>query len=240
MLSHFVHHCFPPSFPTLVRAPCTAPTSLAGAQRLSLHNCIASSLSHRRATHTFARYDSTSRSSPLVSRVERAHLSVHIIGVALRRVLCAPAESVSCSASATTVAYKTHMPPPPSSASAPKHNVSTLFAFSVVNTLSLLCYCNLALLKSISGCSLLNFSNSCIFCCSSLVGKPAAFWRWSYIIFSTMPRVSLSSSSNLLLSGSILLRSTQLCPCTTHGHQFIRSCFSRCMLTVASCRSICQ
>ena len=41
---------------------------------------------------------------------------------------------------------------------------------------------------------------SCFFC-SSEVGLPISFWRWSYIIFSTIPRVSPSRSLSLLFSG---------------------------------------
>lgn len=41
---------------------------------------------------------------------------------------------------------------------------------------------------------------SCFFC-SSDVGSPSSFWRWSYIIFSTRPRVSPSKSESLLGSG---------------------------------------
>lgn len=45
---------------------------------------------------------------------------------------------------------------------------------------------NLALEKSISGCASMNFLSISCFCCSSLVGSPICFWRWSYIIFSTV------------------------------------------------------
>ena len=44
-------------------------------------------------------------------------------------------------------------------------------------------------------------SCTCFFC-SSLVGRPAAFWRWSYIIFSTVCRVSPSRSESDEFSGS--------------------------------------
>ena len=54
--------------------------------------------------------------------------------------------------------------------------------------------------------------HTCFFC-SSLVGSPAAFCRWSYIIFSTVCRVSPSRSDKEEFSGST---------CNTHTH--IREC----------------
>ncbi|KAL7544332.1 hypothetical protein ACHAWF_007718 [Thalassiosira exigua] len=63
-----------------------------------------------------------------------------------------------------------------------------------------------AWLKSISGWLLLNFSKISCFFSSSLVGRPIAFCRWSYIIFSTVCRVSPSKSDKLLFSGWIFWR----------------------------------
>lgn len=41
-------------------------------------------------------------------------------------------------------------------------------------------YAIFALEKSISGCAAMNFFRMSCFCCSSLVGRPIAFCRWSY------------------------------------------------------------
>ena len=60
-----------------------------------------------------------------------------------------------------------------------------------------------AWLKSISGCCCMNFCNISCFFCSSLVGFPCLFISWSYIIFSTMPRVSPSRSPSFEFSGTI-------------------------------------
>src|SRR5271169_2590603 len=51
----------------------------------------------------------------------------------------------------------------------------------------------------------MNFCNSSFFLLSSLVGFPCLFISWSYIIFSTIPLVSPSSSDSLLFSGVILV-----------------------------------
>ena len=59
-----------------------------------------------------------------------------------------------------------------------------------------------ALEKSISGCDSINFLSMSCLDCSSAVGFPAAFCRWSYIIFSTVCRVSPSRSDSFEFSGS--------------------------------------
>lgn len=63
-------------------------------------------------------------------------------------------------------------------------------------------YMILAWLKSISGCCAMNFLSSSCFFCSSEEGSPICFCRWSYIIFSTVTRVSLSRSVSFEFSGS--------------------------------------
>lgn len=63
---------------------------------------------------------------------------------------------------------------------------------------------NLHLLKSISGCSFINFAKTSCFFWSSLVGRPNSFCFWSYIIFSTIERVSPSKSLSFEGSGFIL------------------------------------
>mmetsp|Transcript_8973 Transcript_8973/g.21586 ORF Transcript_8973/g.21586 Transcript_8973/m.21586 type:complete len:235 (+) Transcript_8973:193-897(+) len=60
----------------------------------------------------------------------------------------------------------------------------------------------LAFEKSISGCCSMNFLSMSCLPCSSAVGSPAAFCRWSYIIFSTVCRVSPSKSASFEFSGS--------------------------------------
>lgn len=93
-------------------------------------------------------------------------------------------------------------------------------------------YCNLALLKSISGCCALNRSSISSFFCSSLDGRPISFCRWSYIIFSTMPRVSPSRSDSLLLSGTILVTSMDGAVVTTCAHHSSLLALSRWISTV--------
>jgi hypothetical protein len=75
-----------------------------------------------------------------------------------------------------------------------------------------------ALEKSISGCCSWNFFRISSFFCSSLVGLPDSFWRWSNIIFSTMPLVSPSKSLSLLFSGWILEVSILGAEVMTCGH----------------------
>lgn len=62
---------------------------------------------------------------------------------------------------------------------------------------------NLHCEKSSSGWAFMNSFNFYCFCNSSLVGKPACFWRISNIIFSTVDRVSPSRSESLEGSGLI-------------------------------------
>ncbi|TKW59723.1 hypothetical protein CTA1_10415 [Colletotrichum tanaceti] len=70
------------------------------------------------------------------------------------------------------------------------------------------------------------------FFCSSEVGRPCSFWRWSHIIFSTMPRVSPSRSDSLLVSGVILETSILGAVVTTCAHHSILLTLSRWISTV--------
>lgn len=74
---------------------------------------------------------------------------------------------------------------------------------------------------------------SCFFC-SSDVGRPSSFCRWSYIIFSTKPLVSPSRSLSLLGSGFtffVLISGSLVTTCAHHcilltcksKHQFQRT-----------------
>lgn len=93
-------------------------------------------------------------------------------------------------------------------------------------------YWILALLKSISGCCSWNFLRISIFFCSSDVGKPCSFCRWSNIIFSTMPLVSPSRSESFELSGWILVTSMVGALVTTCCHHSILLILSRWISTI--------
>ena len=80
---------------------------------------------------------------------------------------------------------------------------------------------NLQLLKSISGWLSMNFFIKPILLSWSLVGFPAAFCRWSYIIFSTVDRVSPSKSAKLEFSGTTFFVSILGSPFITFSHQLI-------------------
>ena len=85
---------------------------------------------------------------------------------------------------------------------------------------------NLALEKSISGCASMNdFSLSC-FSYSSLVGNPFCFCCWSYIIFSTVVRVSASKSPSLEFSGSTFCVSISISPFKKLFHHVLPLIFS--------------
>mmetsp|Transcript_20302 Transcript_20302/g.34581 ORF Transcript_20302/g.34581 Transcript_20302/m.34581 type:complete len:223 (+) Transcript_20302:70-738(+) len=79
----------------------------------------------------------------------------------------------------------------------------------------------LALLKSISGCDSMNFLSMSCLLCSSEVGSPADFCRWSYIIFSTVCRVSPSRSDSFEFSGSTFCVLISSSPTTTVLHHSI-------------------
>jgi hypothetical protein len=83
--------------------------------------------------------------------------------------------------------------------------------------------------KSISGCSFINFCNSSFFLLSSLVGFPCLFISWSYIIFSTIPLVSPSSSDSLLFSGVILVVSILGADVMMWAHQYEPGALARWM-----------
>lgn len=76
------------------------------------------------------------------------------------------------------------------------------------------------------------FSSMSCFLRSSLVGKPISFWRWSYIIFSTMLRVSPSRSDSFDGSGLILRVEISGSLVTRRFHQFMRLIFSSVISTV--------
>lgn len=86
---------------------------------------------------------------------------------------------------------------------------------------------NLHFEKSISGCCSMNFLRTSCFFCSSLVGSPSSFCRWSYIIFSTKPRVSPSKSDNFDGSGLILRVEISGSVATSRLHQFMPFNFSK-------------
>lgn len=97
---------------------------------------------------------------------------------------------------------------------------------------------NLHLEKSISGCCSMNFFRTSCFFCSSLVGNPSSFCRWSYIIFSTRPRVSPSKSDNFDGSGLILRVDISGSVVTSRFHQFMPFNFSKLMtITFPSCNT---
>mmetsp|Transcript_18849 Transcript_18849/g.48578 ORF Transcript_18849/g.48578 Transcript_18849/m.48578 type:complete len:263 (+) Transcript_18849:276-1064(+) len=77
----------------------------------------------------------------------------------------------------------------------------------------------------------MNFlSISCLFC-SSDVGSPICFCRWSYIIFSTVWRVSPSRSESCEFSGSTFCVSISGSPTSTHFHHSMSFCFCSVMFT---------
>lgn len=59
------------------------------------------------------------------------------------------------------------------------------------------------------------------FYCSSEDGRPFCFCCWSYIIFSTVWRVSPSRSDSLEFSGSTFWQLILVCPLIIQSHQFI-------------------
>mmetsp|Transcript_19851 Transcript_19851/g.51584 ORF Transcript_19851/g.51584 Transcript_19851/m.51584 type:complete len:240 (+) Transcript_19851:94-813(+) len=71
----------------------------------------------------------------------------------------------------------------------------------------------------------MNFSSTSCLPCSSAVGLPMAFWRWSYIIFSTVMRVSPSNSLSLLFSGWTFCVLISGSPTITFFHHICLSSF---------------
>ena len=79
----------------------------------------------------------------------------------------------------------------------------------------------------------MNFFIVSAFCCSSLVGKPICFCLWSYIIFSTVARVSPSRSLSCEFSGCTFLVSISGSPRRAQRHHSMSFFFASVNTTVA-------